>query len=163
LPRAARLDQETPMSFILAVDQGTSSSRSIVFDAMGRIVAMAQREFRQIFPQPGWVEHDPNEIWDSQLATARQALHDAGLKAGDIAAIGITNQRETAVLWNRRTGEPVHNAIVWQDRRGEPLCAQLREQGLEPMIQRATGLRFDAYFSATKLRWLLEHVSGSTT
>jgi len=149
------------MSYLLALDQGTSSSRSIVFDERGRIVAVAQREFGQIFPQPGWVEHDPNEIWSSQLATAHEAIAKAGLKAGDIRAIGITNQRETTVLWNRRTGQPVHNAIVWQDRRTEPLCAQLRAQGLEPMVQRATGLRIDSYFSATKLRWLLDHVSGA--
>jgi glycerol kinase len=149
------------MSYLLALDQGTSSSRSIVFDEQGRIAAMAQREFRQIFPQPGWVEHDPIEIWDTQLATAREALAKAGLKGSDIRAIGITNQRETSVLWNRRTGQPVHNAIVWQDRRGEPLCAQLRAQGMEPVIQHSTGLRIDAYFSATKLRWLLDHVNGA--
>jgi len=149
------------MSHILALDQGTTSSRSIVFDAAGRIVAMAQREFAQIYPRSGWVEHDPNEIWDSQLATAREALHKAGLKAGDIAAIAIANQRETTMLWDRRSGEPVHNAIVWMDRRGEPLCAQLREQGLQPLIQRSTGLRIDSYFSATKLRWLLDHVNGA--
>ena len=149
------------MSYLLALDQGTSSSRSIVFDERGQIVAMAQREFRQLFPQPGWVEHDPNEIWASQLATAHEAIAKAGLKASDIRAIGITNQRETTVLWNRRTGQPVHNAIVWQDRRGEPLCAQLRAMGLEAQIQRATGLRIDAYFSATKLRWLLDHVNGA--
>jgi glycerol kinase len=149
------------MSFLLALDQGTSSSRSIVFDESGQIVASAQREFRQIFPQPGWVEHDANEIWDSQIATAHEAIAKAGLKAADIRAIGITNQRETTVLWNRRTGRPVHNAIVWQDRRTEPFCAQLRAQGLEPMVQRATGLRIDPYFSATKLRWLLDHVSGA--
>jgi glycerol kinase len=146
---------------ILALDQGTSSSRSIVFDADGHIVAMAQREFRQIFPQPGWVEHDPHEIWESQLATAREALARAGLKANDIAAIGITNQRETTLVWNRRTGEPIHNAIVWQDRRGEPLCAQLRAQGHAEAIRHSTGLLIDAYFSATKLRWLLDHVSGA--
>jgi glycerol kinase len=149
------------MAHILALDQGTSSSRSIVFDEHGRIVAQAQREFRQIFPQPGWVEHDPLEIWSTQLATAREALAKSGLQAGDIAAIGITNQRETTLLWNRRTGQPVHNAIVWQDRRTEPLCAQLRAQGLEPMVQHATGLRIDPYFSATKLRWLLDHVPGA--
>ena len=149
------------MSYLLALDQGTSSSRSIVFDESGQIVAMAQREFRQLFPQPGWVEHDPNEIWATQLATAHEAIAKAGLKATDIRAIGITNQRETTVLWNRRTGQPVHNAIVWQDRRGEPLCAQLRAQGLEAQIQRSTGLRIDAYFSATKLRWLLDHVNGA--
>ncbi|HEV8313513.1 MAG TPA: glycerol kinase GlpK [Burkholderiaceae bacterium] len=150
------------MKYILALDQGTSSSRSIVFDQSGHIVAMAQREFRQIFPQPGWVEHDPNEIWDSQLATAREALAKAKLTARDIAAIGITNQRETTLLWNRRTGEPIHNAIVWQDRRGEPLCAQLRAQeGAADQVQRSTGLIIDAYFSATKIRWLLDHVSGA--
>src|SRR5499427_6945418 len=108
-----------PKEHLLALDQGTSSSRAIVFHASGRIVAMAQREFRQIFPQPGWVEHDPNEIWDSQLATAREALRKAGLAARDIAAIGITNQRETTLVWNRKTGQPVYNAIVWQDRRAE--------------------------------------------
>jgi glycerol kinase len=149
------------MGHILALDQGTSSSRSIVFDEQGRIVAMAQREFRQIFPQPGWVEHDPLEIWSTQLETAREALAKAGLRGSDIRAIGITNQRETTLLWNRRTGQPVHNAIVWQDRRTEPFCAQLRAQGLEPMVQHATGLRIDPYFSATKLRWLLDHVSGA--
>jgi glycerol kinase len=149
------------LSYLLALDQGTSSSRSIVFDEQGRIVASAHAEFRQIFPQPGWVEHDPNEIWDSQLATAHEAIAKAGLTATDIRAIGITNQRETTVLWNRRTGQPLHNAIVWQDRRTEPFCAQLRAQGLEPLVQRSTGLRIDAYFSATKLRWLLDHVSGA--
>jgi glycerol kinase len=149
------------MKYILALDQGTSSSRSIVFDADGAIVSLAQRELTQHFPQPGWVEHDANEIWSGQLATAREALAKAKLKASDIAAIGITNQRETTMLWNRRTGEPVHRAIVWQDRRGEPLCAQLRERGMAPMIQRSTGLRIDAYFSATKLRWLLDHVHGA--
>ena len=149
------------MSFILALDQGTSSSRSIVFNAQGGIVAMAQREIRQIFPQPGWVEHDPEEIWQSQLATAQEAIAKAGLAARDISAIGITNQRETTVVWNRRTGQPIHNAIVWQDRRGEPLCAQLREQGHAEQIRRSTGLVVDAYFSATKIRWLLDHVSGA--
>ena len=146
---------------ILALDQGTSSSRSIVFDAQGRVVAMAQREFRQIYPQPGWVEHDPEEIWESQLATAREALAKAGLTAKDIRAIGITNQRETTVLWNRRTGRAVHNAIVWQDRRAEPLCAQLRAQGHADAIRERTGLVVDAYFSGTKLRWILDHVAGA--
>jgi glycerol kinase len=149
------------MAYILALDQGTSSSRSIVFDAAGQIVAMAQREHRQIYPQPGWVEHDPNELWENQLATAHEAIARAGLAARDIAAIGITNQRETTVVWNRRTGEPIHNAIVWQDRRGEPLCAQLREHGLAETIQRSTGLVVDAYFSATKIRWILDHVAGA--
>jgi glycerol kinase len=146
---------------LLALDQGTSSSRSIVFDRGGRIVAMAQREFRQIYPQPGWVEHDPRELWVTQLDTAREVLAKAKLKAGDIAAIGITNQRETTVVWNRRTGEPIHNAIVWQDRRAEPTCAALREAGHEPLVRRKTGLIIDAYFSGTKLKWILDHVSGS--
>ena len=149
------------MAFILALDQGTSSSRSIVFDESGNPVAVAQREFRQLFPQPGWVEHDADEIWATQLATAHEALQRAGLQAADIAAIAITNQRETTVLWNRRSGRPVHHAIVWQDRRTEPLCAQLRAQGLEPHVQRTTGLRIDPYFSGTKLRWLLDHVGGA--
>ena len=148
------------MTYLLALDQGTSSSRSIVFDTDGRIVAVAQRELTQIYPQPGWVEHDPHEIWASQLATAREALARAGLEARDIRAIGITNQRETTVLWNRRTGQPVHHAIVWQDRRAEPLCARLREDGAGALIQERTGLVIDAYFSATKLRWLLDHVPG---
>ena len=149
------------MSFILALDQGTSSSRSIVFDQRGQIVAMAQQEFRQIFPQPGWVEHDPMEIWASQLATARQALAQAGLQASQVKAIGITNQRETTVVWNRRTGQPIANAIVWQDRRAEPLCAELREQGHAEAVRQSTGLIIDAYFSGTKIRWLLDHVSGA--
>jgi glycerol kinase len=149
------------MSHILALDQGTTSSRSIVFDAQGRIVAMVQREFGQIFPQPGWVEHDAEEIWATQLATARQAIAEAGLQAGDIRAIAITNQRETTVLWHRHTGKPLHHAIVWQDRRTEPLCAQLRAAGLEEQVQRSTGLRIDAYFSGTKLRWLLDQVPGA--
>jgi glycerol kinase len=149
------------MTYLLALDQGTSSSRSIVFDRDGRIVAMAQREFRQIFPQPGWVEHDPEEIWQTQLATAREAIAKAGIAAGAIRAIGITNQRETTVLWNRRTGQAIHNAIVWQDRRGEPLCAQLREQGHADQVRRSTGLVVDSYFSATKIRWLLDQVPGA--
>ena len=149
------------MTYLLALDQGTSSSRSIVFDAQGRMVAMAQREFRQIYPQPGWVEHDAEEIWQTQLDTAREALAKAGVEASAVAAIGITNQRETTVLWNRRTGQPLHHAIVWQDRRGEPLCAQLREAGLAPHIREATGLVVDSYFSATKVRWLLDQVPGA--
>jgi glycerol kinase len=149
------------MTYLLALDQGTTSSRSIVFDEQGQVVAMAQREFRQIFPQPGWVEHDALEIWGSQLATAREALAKAGLKANDIKALGITNQRESTLVWNRRTGQPIHNVIVWQDRRTEPICAQLRAQDLAPVVQRKTGLVIDAYFSGTKLRWLLDHVPGA--
>ena len=148
-------------SHILALDQGTSSSRSIVFDALGRIVAMAQREFRQIYPRPGWVEHDPIEIWQTQLATAQEALARAGLHARDMASIGITNQRETTVVWNRITGVPVYNAIVWQDRRAEPTCAALRARGLEPLFRDKTGLILDAYFSGTKLKWILDNVSGA--
>jgi len=149
------------MAYLLALDQGTSSSRSIVFDDLGQIVSMAQRELPQIFPQPGWVEHDPMEIWRGQLATAREALSKAGLSAGDIAAIGITNQRETTVVWNRKTGLPIHHAIVWQDRRSEPICVQLREQGLAQTIQQKTGLLIDAYFSGTKLKWLLDKVPNA--
>ena len=149
------------MTYLLALDQGTSSSRSIVFDRGGHIVAMAQRELRQIYPQPGWVEHDPLEIWQSQLATAREALAKAGIGAGELAALGITNQRETTLVWSRSTGEPIHNAIVWQDRRAEPSCAALRERGLEPLVRKKTGLVIDAYFSGTKLKWILDHVSGS--
>jgi glycerol kinase len=146
---------------LLALDQGTSSSRAIVFHRDGRIVAMAQREFRQIFPQPGWVEHDANEIWATQQAVAMEALFKAQLNATDIAAIGITNQRETTLLWNRKTGQPIANAIVWQDRRTAAFCEQLKAQGLEPAVQRSTGLRIDSYFSATKLRWLLDQVPGA--
>jgi glycerol kinase len=149
------------MTYLLALDQGTSSSRSIVFDRQGRIVAMAQRELPQIYPQPGWVEHDPMEIWRGQLATAQEALAAAKISARDLAGLGITNQRETAVVWNRKTGQPIHHAIVWQDRRGEPLCAQLREQGHAPLIQSRTGLLIDSYFSATKIRWLLDNVRGA--
>ena len=149
------------MTYLLALDQGTSSSRSIVFDERGRVVALAQQELPQIYPQPGWVEHDPMQIWRGQLATAQQAIAKAGLKASDIRALGITNQRETTVVWNRKTGQPIHNAIVWQDRRGEPLCVELREKGLAPLIQSRTGLLIDSYFSATKIRWLLDHVPGA--
>ncbi|QPN29436.1 glycerol kinase GlpK [Diaphorobacter sp. JS3051] len=149
------------MTYLLALDQGTSSSRSIVFDERGRIVAQAQRELPQIYPRPGWVEHDPREIWRTQLATAQDALREARITAQDVRALGITNQRETTVLWNRRTGQPVHHAIVWQDRRAEPACAQLREQGHAAAIQAKTGLLIDAYFSGTKLQWLLDHVPGA--
>ncbi|MFT3813507.1 MAG: glycerol kinase GlpK [Acidovorax sp.] len=149
------------MTYLLALDQGTSSSRSIVFDAQGRIVAQAQQELPQHYPRPGWVEHDPREIWRTQLATAQEALRQAGIAARDVRALGITNQRETTVLWNRKTGAPVHHAIVWQDRRAEPACAQLREQGRAALIQQKTGLLIDAYFSGTKLQWLLDNVPGA--
>ncbi|MBP6226208.1 MAG: glycerol kinase GlpK [Rhizobacter sp.] len=151
----------TTPTHLLALDQGTSSSRSIVFDRSGRIVAMSQREFRQIYPQPGWVEHDPIEIWTTQLDTAREALAKAGLAAGNVAAIGITNQRETTVVWNRRTGEPIHHAIVWQDRRTAPMCEDLRARGLEDLFRQRTGLVIDPYFSGTKLKWILDHVADA--
>ncbi len=147
------------MAYLLALDQGTSSSRSIIFKESGEIVAQAQQEFRQIFPQPAWVEHDPMEIWQSQLDTCRQVLQQANLSASDIAALGITNQRETTVVWERSTGRPIFNAIVWQDRRTEAICQQLREYA--PQIQAKTGLVLDPYFSGTKLRWILDHVPGS--
>jgi glycerol kinase len=147
--------------YLLALDQGTTSSRSIVFDRDGQQVAIAQREFRQIFPRPGWVEHDPLEIWGSQIATAREALAKAGASASDIAAIGITNQRETTVLWERRSGRPLANAIVWQDRRTAPACAELVSRGLTDTVRAKTGLVIDAYFSATKLAWLLDHIPGA--
>jgi glycerol kinase len=146
------------MTYLLALDQGTSSSRSIVFDASGHTVAQAQLELTQIYPQPGWVEHDPMEIWRTQLSTAREVLAKANIKASAIRAIGITNQRETTVVWHRKTGLPVHHAIVWQDRRAEPTCVALRQQGLAEVIQRKTGLLVDAYFSGTKLKWILDNV-----
>ncbi len=149
------------MTYLLALDQGTSSSRSIVFDDSGRVVSQAQQELTQFYPQPGWVEHDPQEIWRTQLATARQALVSAGIQAREVRALGITNQRETTIVWSRRTGMPIHHAIVWQDRRAEPACADLRERGLAGMIQARTGLLVDAYFSATKLKWLLDQVPGA--
>jgi len=144
------------MTYLLALDQGTSSSRSIVFDVQGRIVAMAQEELTQFYPQPGWVEHDPLEIWRTQLATARAVLAKAGISAQQVHAIGITNQRETTVVWNRKTGQPIHKAIVWQDRRAEPACAALRERGMAQTIREKTGLLVDAYFSGTKLQWILD-------
>ena len=146
------------MKHILALDQGTTSSRAIVFDHAGSVVSVAQQEFRQIFPQPGWVEHNANEIWATQLHTAKEALAKANLGAGDIAAIGITNQRETTVVWDKDTGEPIHNAIVWQDRRTAANCDRLKARGLAGVIKRKTGLVIDAYFSGTKLAWLLKNV-----
>ena len=145
------------MSFILALDQGTTSSRAIVFDHAGAIRAVAQKEFEQIFPRSGWVEHNPKEIWSTQIEVARAALQKAGLRAGEVMAIGITNQRETTVVWDRRTGEPIHNAIVWQDRRTAHFCEQLKSQHAD-LVARKTGLVIDAYFSASKLRWLLDNV-----
>jgi glycerol kinase len=149
------------MKYILALDQGTTSSRAIVFDHQGVIVAAAQREFRQIFPKPGWVEHDANEIWASQSGVATDALRKAGLTATDIAAIGITNQRETTVVWERATGRPICHAIVWQDRRTAGACDRLKQAGHAPRIRRKTGLVIDAYFSGTKLQWILQHLPGA--
>ncbi len=149
------------MTYILALDQGTSSSRSIVFNPDGSVLTVAQQEFQQIYPHPGWVEHDPQEIWTSQLATARQALQQAGISAAQVASLGITNQRETTVVWRRDTGQAIYNAIVWQDRRAEPECLRLREAGAAPLVQQKTGLLIDAYFSATKLQWILNNVAGA--
>ena len=149
------------MSFILALDQGTTSSRAIVFDAAGAIRAVAQKEFAQHFPRPGWVEHDPEEIWATQVAVAGEAIARAGIHAGDVAAIGITNQRETTVVWDRASGRPVYNAIVWQDRRTAAACDALKARGLEERVAAKTGLVLDAYFSGTKLAWILDNVPGA--
>ena len=149
------------MTYLLALDQGTSSSRSIMFRPDGLVVSMAQQALTQIYPQPGWVEHDPEEIWQSQLATARQVLSQSGLSASSVASLGITNQRETTVVWRRDTGQAIYNAIVWQDRRAEPQCLRLREAGHASLVQQKTGLLIDAYFSATKLQWILDHVEGA--
>jgi glycerol kinase len=149
------------MNAILALDQGTTSSRAIVFDSDGGILGLAQQEITQLYPQPGWVEQDPREIWDTQLATARAALDQAGISAGDVAGIGITNQRETTLLWERASGRPLANAIVWQDRRTAPLCERLKAQGLEALFTGRTGLLLDAYFSGTKLAWLLDSIDGA--
>ncbi|MBD0413581.1 glycerol kinase GlpK [Oryzicola mucosus] len=147
--------------FVLAIDQGTTSSRAILFDRNMKIAGIGQKEFTQHYPASGWVEHDPEDIWKSVVATCRQALRKGGVKAGDVAAIGITNQRETVVVWDKATGEPIHNAIVWQDRRTASFCARLKKDGLEPKFTRKTGLLLDPYFSGTKLRWLLDHVKGA--
>jgi glycerol kinase len=149
------------MKYILALDQGTTSSRAIVFDHGGSIVAVAQKEFPQIFPKPGWVEHDPRDIWSTQADVAAEVLTKANVGAADVAAIGITNQRETTVVWDRATGEPITNAIVWQDRRTANICDRLRARKLDRMIRRKTGLVIDAYFSATKVQWILENVKGA--
>lgn len=147
---------------LLALDQGTTSSRAIVFDGEGAVIASAQQEFAQHFPSPGLVEHNPEEIWETQLATAREAIRRAHLHARDIAAIGITNQRETTILWDRKTGKPLSRGIVWQDRRTAPICAELKAAGVEPMVRAKTGLVLDPYFSATKIRWLLEKLRIGT-
>ncbi|MCA0452937.1 MAG: glycerol kinase GlpK [Chloroflexi bacterium] len=149
------------VNYILALDQGTTSSRAIVFDRTGHIVATAQKEFPQLYPKPGWVEHDPAAIWQTQLDMARQVIKTKQLSAADIAAIGITNQRETTIIWDRETGEPIHNAIVWQDRRTAAFCDQLKAEGFDKTIREKTGLVTDAYFSGTKVAWLLDNVAGA--
>lgn len=149
------------MEYVLALDQGTTSSRAVLYDRSGAIRGLAQREFEQIYPQAGWVEHDPEEIWASQMSVAVEALSRANIRPRDIAALGITNQRETTIVWDRKTGKPVYNAIVWQDRRTASICDRLREQGLEDTVRQKTGLLIDAYFSATKILWILEHVKGA--
>ena len=148
---------------ILSLDQGTTSSRAILFDRDGRPKAIAQKEFTQHFPKPGWVEHDPHEIWASQVGVAAEALGRAGIAPAQVHAVGITNQRETVVMWDRRSGEPIANAIVWQDRRTADVCGRLKADGVEPEVQRRTGLVIDPYFSATKIAWLLEHTPGART
>src|SRR5690606_5842358 len=147
--------------YILSFDAGTTSSRAIVFDKTGNIVAVAQKEFTQIFPQPGWVEHNANEIWSTQIGVAAEAITKAGIAPTDIAAIGITNQRETAVVWDRNTSEPIYNAIVWQDRRTSDYCDQLKADGTAAIIKEKTGLVTDAYFSGTKVKWILDNVEGA--
>jgi glycerol kinase len=149
------------MPYVLALDQGTTSSRAIVFDRDGAIRAVAQKEFTQIFPQAGWVEHDAQEIWASQIGVAAEALARAQIRPSDVAAIGITNQRETTILWDRESGQPIHHAIVWQDRRTADYCESLKAQGASDTIQQKTGLLIDAYFSASKIRWILDHVGGA--
>jgi glycerol kinase len=149
------------MTHILAIDQGTTSSRAILFDAQMRIRAVAQEEFEQHFPQSGWVEHEASDLWSTTAGTCRAVIEKAGLNIADVAAIGITNQRETTVVWDRHTGQAIHRAIVWQDRRTAEYCAQLREAGHEPMVTERTGLLLDPYFSGTKLRWILENVEGA--
>ncbi len=148
------------MNYVIALDQGTTSSRAVLFDERGRIQGIAQQEFRQIFPHSGWVEHDPKEIWGSQMSVLQKLIREHKVKESSIKAIGITNQRETTVVWDRNTGEPVSNAIVWQDKRTAPLCEQLKDQGLEPYVREHTGLVIDSYFSATKVRWILDNVEG---
>jgi glycerol kinase len=149
------------VKYILALDQGTTSSRAILFNHAGGIVSVAQREFEQHFPRPGWVEHDATEIWETQIAVAREALASASVDASAVAALGITNQRETTVVWDRRTGKPIHKAIVWQDRRTADYCASLREKGHADMVREKSGLVLDPYFSGTKVRWILNNVPGA--
>ena len=147
--------------FILALDQGTTSSRALLFDHSGNIRSMAQKEFSQIFPKPGWVEHDPSEIWSSQVAVAAEAMSKISITGKSIASIGIANQRETTIVWDRKTGKPLYNAIVWQDRRTSDLCDELKGKGLSDVIKKKTGLVIDAYFSGTKIKWILDNIAGA--
>ncbi len=147
--------------YILSLDQGTTSSRAIVFDKKGRIISVAQKEFTQYFPKPGWVEHDPNEIWSTQAGVAAEAITNKNLNAKNIAAIGITNQRETVVVWDKKSGKPVYNAIVWQDKRTSSFCDKLKKQGKSSFIREKTGLVIDSYFSGTKVKWILDNVEGA--
>src|SRR4026209_659811 len=149
------------MKYILALDQGTTSSRAIVFDHAGSIVSVAQKEFEQIFPKPGWVEHNPGDIWSTQAGVAAETLTKVNVGAADVAAIGITNQLETTIVWDRSTGKAIHNAIVWQDRRTAGICDRLKARKLDRVIRRKTGLVLDAYFSGTKVQWILENVKGA--
>ena len=153
----------TMAKYVMALDAGTTSNRCILFNETGEICSMAQKEFRQFFPNPGWVEHDANEIWSTQLGVAVEAMLKIGAKASDIAAIGITNQRETAIVWNKETGEPIYNAIVWQCRRTADIADELKKKGLQDEYRKKTGLIIDAYFSATKIKWILDHVEGART
>jgi glycerol kinase len=149
------------MAYILSLDQGTTSSRAILFNQEGKITSVAQKEFKQIFPKPGWVEHDPGEIWSSQVSVAAEAISKANITAAKVSAIGITNQRETTIVWNRKTGEPVYNAIVWQDRRTADICAKLKDEGYTDTFRTKTGLVLDPYFSGTKIKWILDNVDGA--
>src|SRR5271166_4776217 len=159
-PRSEGIE-ETMRTHLLALDQGTTSSRALLLDSAGKVAAVAQIEFTQIFPQPGWVEHDPTEIWASQAGVTAEVISRSGIRLEEIAAIGITNQRETAIVWDRASGHPVYNAIVWQDRRTAGVCDKMKADGLEEVIQRKTGLVIDAYFSGTKVAWILDNVSGA--
>ena len=147
--------------YVMALDAGTTSNRCILFNEKGEICSMAQKEFRQFFPNPGWVEHDANEIWSSMLGVSVEAMNMIGAAASDIAAIGITNQRETSIVWNKETGEPIYNAIVWQCRRTSDIADGLKKKGLEEVYRKKTGLIIDAYFSATKIKWILDNVKGA--
>ena len=147
--------------YILSLDQGTTSSRAIIYNEQGTICAVAQKEYRQIFPQPGWVEHNPMDIWSSQISVVSEVIAKCGVQPEQIDALGITNQRETTIIWDRETGKPIHNAIVWQDHRTAEMCDELKREGYGEMVKQKTGLEIDAYFSATKIKWILDHVRGA--